>query len=92
MDLQSSVVVDETQLAGHYQLGVALARLGHLPSATLASEIEVSMLPGLVPGHRWLAAIHSRPGGDPVEASVPEPLFFRQIAVLWPAASPSLPP
>ena len=49
---------------GHYALGVALARLGHPHRATLAFETSVSMLPGLVNGHRWLAALYSRPGGD----------------------------
>jgi len=49
---------------GHYALGVALARLGHPHRATLAFETSVSMLPGLVNAHRWLAALQSRPGGD----------------------------
>ena len=49
---------------GHYSLGVALARLGHPHRATVAFETSVSMLPGLVNGHRWLAALHARPGGD----------------------------
>ncbi|HEY6293063.1 MAG TPA: alkaline phosphatase family protein [Terriglobia bacterium] len=49
---------------GHYCLGVSLARLGHPHRATVAFETSVSMLPGLVNGHRWLAALHARPGGD----------------------------
>lgn len=49
---------------GHYSLGVALARLGHPHRAALAFETSVSMLPGLVNAHRWLAALHARPGGD----------------------------
>ena len=49
---------------GHYALGVALARLGHPHRATLAFETSVSMLPGLVNGHRWLAVLYGRPGGD----------------------------
>ncbi len=49
---------------GHYALGVALARLGHPHRAALAFETSVSMLPGLVNAHRWLAALESRPGGD----------------------------
>jgi len=49
---------------GHYSLGVALARLGHPHRATVAFETAVSMLPGLVNGHRWLAALQARPGGD----------------------------
>lgn len=49
---------------GHYALGVALARLGDPHRAALAFETSVSMLPGLVNGHRWLAALYSRPGGN----------------------------
>jgi predicted AlkP superfamily phosphohydrolase/phosphomutase/Tfp pilus assembly protein PilF len=49
---------------GHFYLGVALARLGHRRRATLAFETCLSMLPGLVAAHRWLAALHSLPGGD----------------------------
>jgi tetratricopeptide (TPR) repeat protein len=49
---------------GHFYLGVALARLGHRQRATLAFETSLSMLPGLVAAHRWLAALHSHPGGD----------------------------
>jgi len=49
---------------GHFYLGVALARLGHRQRATLAFETCLSMLPGLVAAHRWLAALHSQPGGD----------------------------
>jgi hypothetical protein len=53
---------------GHYYLGIALARLGHTQRAALAFETAISMLPGLRPAHRWLAAIHGRPGGDLVKA------------------------
>jgi tetratricopeptide (TPR) repeat protein len=49
---------------GHFYLGVALARLGHRQRALLAFETCLSMLPGLVAAHRWLAALHSQPGGD----------------------------
>jgi tetratricopeptide (TPR) repeat protein len=49
---------------GHFYLGVALARLGHRQRAMLAFETSLSMLPGLVAAHRWLAALHSQPGGD----------------------------
>jgi predicted AlkP superfamily phosphohydrolase/phosphomutase/tetratricopeptide (TPR) repeat protein len=49
---------------GHFYLGVALARLGHRQRAMLAFETCLSMLPGLVAAHRWLAALHSQPGGD----------------------------
>ena len=49
---------------GHFYLGVALARLGHRQRAMLAFETSLSMLPGLVAAHRWLAALHSQPGGE----------------------------
>jgi len=49
---------------GHFYLGVALARLGHRQRAMLAFETCLTMLPGLVAAHRWLAALHSQPGGD----------------------------
>jgi tetratricopeptide (TPR) repeat protein len=49
---------------GHFYLGVALARLGHRQRSMLAFETCLSMLPGLVAAHRWLAALHSQPGGD----------------------------
>jgi predicted AlkP superfamily phosphohydrolase/phosphomutase/tetratricopeptide (TPR) repeat protein len=55
---------------GHYALGVALARLGHSHRATLAFETSVSMLPGLANGHRWLAALYGRPGGDVDKAAI----------------------
>jgi hypothetical protein len=60
---------------GHYCLGVALARLGHPHRAAVAFETSVAMLPGLVNGHRWLAALHARPGGDRGKATA-----HRQIA------------
>jgi predicted AlkP superfamily phosphohydrolase/phosphomutase/tetratricopeptide (TPR) repeat protein len=49
---------------GHFYLGVALARLGHRDRAALAFETSVSMLPGLLAAHRWLAALYTQPGGD----------------------------
>lgn len=49
---------------GHFHLGVSLARLGHLDRAVLAFETSVGMLPGLLAGHRWLAALYTQPGGD----------------------------
>src|SRR5580698_1675113 len=49
---------------GHFYLGVALARLGHRQRAMLAFETSLSMLPGLVAAHRWLAPLHRQPGGD----------------------------
>jgi tetratricopeptide (TPR) repeat protein len=54
---------------GHFYLGVALARLGHCERATLAFETSLTMLPGLMAAHRWLAALYQQPGGDPENAA-----------------------
>ena len=49
---------------GHFYLGVALARLGHRERAILAFETALSMLPGLLAAHRWLAALYAHPHGS----------------------------
>lgn len=49
---------------GHFYLGVALARLGQRERAVLAFETSLTMLPGLMAAHRWLAALYVQPGGD----------------------------
>src|SRR5271165_5324843 len=54
---------------GHFYLGVALARLGHRERAALAFETSVTMLPGLLAAHRWLAALYQQAGGDPEKAA-----------------------
>jgi predicted AlkP superfamily phosphohydrolase/phosphomutase/tetratricopeptide (TPR) repeat protein len=54
---------------GHFYLGVALARLGHRERAALAFETSLTMLPGLLAAHRWLAAIYQLAGGDPEKAA-----------------------
>ncbi|HZQ70752.1 MAG TPA: alkaline phosphatase family protein [Terriglobales bacterium] len=54
---------------GHFYLGVALARLGHRERAILAFETALSMLPGLLAAHRWLAALYSHPGGSTDKAA-----------------------
>jgi predicted AlkP superfamily phosphohydrolase/phosphomutase/tetratricopeptide (TPR) repeat protein len=54
---------------GHFYLGVALARLGHPHRAALAFETTLTMLPGLIAAHRWLAAVYSQPGGDLAKAA-----------------------
>ncbi|HTR25968.1 MAG TPA: alkaline phosphatase family protein [Terriglobales bacterium] len=54
---------------GHFYLGVALARLGHRERAALAFETSLTMLPGLIAAHRWLAALYQQPGGDPEKAA-----------------------
>ena len=54
---------------GHFYLGVALARLGHRERAILAFETALSMLPGLLAAHRWLAALYAHPGGSSDKAA-----------------------
>ena len=54
---------------GHFYLGVALARLGHRDRAALAFETSLTMLPGLLAAHRWLAALYQQAGGDPEKAA-----------------------
>jgi len=63
---------------GHFHLGVALARLGHINRATLAFETSLSMLPGLMAAHRWLAALYRQPGGDLGKALRHQEIFFRK--------------
>jgi predicted AlkP superfamily phosphohydrolase/phosphomutase/cytochrome c-type biogenesis protein CcmH/NrfG len=55
---------------GHFYLGVALARLGHRERAALAFETSLTMLPGLMAAHRWLATLYRQPGGDPEKAAL----------------------
>ncbi len=63
---------------GHFYLGVALARLGHRDRSALAFETSLSMLPGLMAAHRWLAAIYTHPGGD-LEKGVRHREIFLQM-------------
>jgi predicted AlkP superfamily phosphohydrolase/phosphomutase/tetratricopeptide (TPR) repeat protein len=63
---------------GHFYLGVALARLGHRERAALAFETSLSMLPGLLAAHRWLAALYTQPGGD-VEKAVRHRSIYLQL-------------
>ncbi len=62
---------------GHFYLGVALARLAHRERAALAFETALSMLPGLVAAHRWLAALYTQPGGDVEKAVRHREIFLR---------------
>ncbi len=62
---------------GHFYLGVALARLGHRDRAALAFETSLSMLPGLMAAHRWLAALYTHPGGDIEKATRHREIFLR---------------
>jgi predicted AlkP superfamily phosphohydrolase/phosphomutase/Tfp pilus assembly protein PilF len=62
---------------GHFYLGVALARLAHRERAALAFETALSMLPGLIAAHRWLAALYMRPGGDLEKAVRHREIFLR---------------
>jgi tetratricopeptide (TPR) repeat protein len=54
---------------GHFYLGVALARLGHRQRAILAFETALSMTPGLLAAHRWLAALYNHPEGSREKAA-----------------------
>jgi tetratricopeptide (TPR) repeat protein len=54
---------------GHFYLGVALARLGHRQRAILAFETALSMAPGLLAAHRWLAALYNHPDGSREKAA-----------------------
>jgi predicted AlkP superfamily phosphohydrolase/phosphomutase/tetratricopeptide (TPR) repeat protein len=54
---------------GHFYLGVSLARLGHRDRAALAFETSLTMLPGLMASHRWLATLYRQPGGDPEKSA-----------------------
>jgi len=62
---------------GHFYLGVSLARLGHRERAALAFETALSMLPGLMAAHRWLAALYTYPGGDPEKAARHRGIFLQ---------------
>jgi predicted AlkP superfamily phosphohydrolase/phosphomutase/tetratricopeptide (TPR) repeat protein len=62
---------------GHFYLGVALARLGHRDRAALAFETALSMLPGLIAAHRWLAALYTHPNGDLEKATRHREIFLR---------------
>ena len=60
---------------GHFYLGVALARLGDRERAVLAFETSLSMLPGLAPARRWLAALYGQAGGDPERAALHRSIY-----------------
>jgi tetratricopeptide (TPR) repeat protein len=44
----------------HFRLGVALIRLRHYERAIQAMEVAVSMRPGMLDAHRYLAALYSQ--------------------------------
>lgn len=60
---------------GHFNLGIALARLGQRDRAILAFETSLTILPGLAAAHRWLGLLYSQPGGDAVKAARHRYLF-----------------
>jgi predicted AlkP superfamily phosphohydrolase/phosphomutase/tetratricopeptide (TPR) repeat protein len=64
---------------GHFHLGVALARLGHAERAALAFETSLTMQPGLIAAHRWLATLYRRPGGDPEKAARHNSFYLQMI-------------
>jgi tetratricopeptide (TPR) repeat protein len=65
----TAVGLDHYLPLGHLVLGFALTRLRQLDRARIAFETAISIAPGMLNAHRWLAAIHSQPGGDPVKAA-----------------------
>nr|MBA3916645.1 alkaline phosphatase family protein [Terriglobales bacterium] len=60
---------------GHYYLGLALTRLRNYSRAILAFETCLTMLPGMMAAHRWLAVLHGAAGGDPEKAAQHRKLF-----------------
>ena len=54
---------------GHFNLGIALARLGDRERARLAFETALTMLPSLAAAHRWLGFLYAQPGGDAIKAA-----------------------
>jgi predicted AlkP superfamily phosphohydrolase/phosphomutase/tetratricopeptide (TPR) repeat protein len=63
---------------GHFYLGVALARLGHRQRALLAFETCLTMLPGLMAAHRWLAALYSQSDGN-LEKAIKHRALYAQL-------------
>jgi hypothetical protein len=63
---------------GHFYLGVALARLGHRQRAALAFETCLTMLPGMIAAHRWLAALYQFQEGD-LEKAAQHRAMYRQM-------------
>lgn len=63
---------------GHFYLGAALARLGQRERSALAFETSLSMLPGLLAAHRWLAVLYAQPAGD-LEKSVRHRQIFLEL-------------
>ena len=62
---------------GHFYLGVALARLGHRQRAALAFETSLTMLPGLIAAHRWLATLYQQADGDPEKAALHRSIYLQ---------------
>jgi tetratricopeptide (TPR) repeat protein len=60
---------------GHFNLGIALARLGQRERAILAFETSLTILPGLAAAHRWLGVLYAQPGGDAVKSARHRYLF-----------------
>jgi tetratricopeptide (TPR) repeat protein len=52
----------------HYTLGVILAWMGDLPKAVKSFNLALTLRPGLIDAHRFLAAVHAR-RGDAAPAS-----------------------
>lgn len=60
---------------GHFNLGIALARLGQCERAAFAFETALTILPGLASAHRWLGFLYAQPSGDTVKAARHRYLF-----------------
>ncbi len=54
----------------HLCLGVALAREKRYDEALIALQRAVQMVPGMIDGHRWLAALYSSRSPDSLRAGV----------------------
>ncbi len=62
---------------GHFNLGIALARLGHRRRAALAFETSLTMLPGLIAAHRWLATLYQQADGDPEKSALHREVYLQ---------------
>jgi predicted AlkP superfamily phosphohydrolase/phosphomutase/tetratricopeptide (TPR) repeat protein len=53
---------------GHFCLGIALVRLGLFHRARAAFETCLTIAPGFINAHRWLAVLNALPDGDQAKA------------------------
>jgi predicted AlkP superfamily phosphohydrolase/phosphomutase/tetratricopeptide (TPR) repeat protein len=64
----AAVGLQHTLPAGHFYLGLALARMGQEERAILALETAATIAPGMLNAHRWLAVLYSRKSGFAAKA------------------------